>query len=143
MPRRRMFALPGRKGRKSRPPCRGRTKCLQSALLSNGVSTDVVGARGLAKRLTDGGVELSDENEANEDESEPRAVNAAPSTERQLVDRVTLHPPRLAETDVAHANRSPGEERGQSGESLFAKKGLVSLALREVANRYGHSPGAS
>ena len=119
-----MFALPGRKGRKSRPPCRGRTKCLQSALLSNGVSTDVVGARGLAKRLTDGGVELSDENEANEDESEPRAVNATQSPERQLVHRVTLHPPRLAETDVAHANRSPVEQRRQSGEGLVRQEGL-------------------
>ena len=83
---------------------------------------------GRKRRLTDGGVKLSNEDEANEDESEPRAVYAAQSPERQLVNRVTLHPPRLAETDVAHADRTPLEQRRQSGEGLFAQKRLGSLA---------------
>lgn len=46
-------------------------------------------------------VELGDENEDHEDEAEPGSIRSAGGLEGELLDRVTLDLPRLAEANVA------------------------------------------
>lgn len=64
----------------------------------------------------DGGVELSDENDDNDNETKPRAVDTTSSLERNLVKGVAVVSPGLAETNVGQADGSPGEESGKTRE---------------------------
>lgn len=92
-------------------------------------------------------VELGDENEDDEDESEPGADHAAESEEGELLKRVALLDPSAPEADagekrrssvsslseedhsdvLAQANRSPGEESGQARKSEEPVKDDASL----------------
>lgn len=62
-------------------------------------------------------VELSDEDQGDEDDTEPRAINTAHSLERQFVNGVSLDGPSTTEANVAKADRQPGEESGETRES--------------------------
>jgi hypothetical protein len=60
-------------------------------------------------------VELRDEDERDEEQSAPRAVDAAHGPEGKLLEGVTVVLPGGAEADVAEADRSPGKERRETG----------------------------
>jgi hypothetical protein len=66
-------------------------------------------------------VELSDEDERDEGDSEPRSVDSSKGLERQLLDRVALDGPSLAKADVAQADRSC-EGREQSARTVLRKR---------------------
>ena len=59
---------------------------------------------------------LGDEDEAEEDETEPRTVDTSGGGEGKLLDRVSLSFPGGSESDVAHANRHPGEDGRETRE---------------------------
>lgn len=59
---------------------------------------------------------LRDKDKKHQDEPQPAPVDAADSLEGDLVERVAMVRPRLAEADVAEADAAPGEERGEAGQ---------------------------
>ena len=63
---------------------------------------------------SDGDVELGDEHEDDEDESDPRAVHTKDSLEGELVSGVAVILPGGAEADVGEADGAPGEERREA-----------------------------
>lgn len=70
------------------------------------------------------GPELGDEHEAVEDESDPGTNQARLAAERELVERVALHLPTLAEPDVREADGAPGEDGAETGEGKHPVEGV-------------------
>lgn len=59
---------------------------------------------------------LSDEDENDENEADPGAIDAANSCEGNLVNRVAVVSPGSPEADVGNTDATPGEQRGQTGQ---------------------------
>jgi len=73
-------------------------------------------------------VELSDKDETQEDETEPRSVDTSSGGERKLLDRVTLNLPGLSESNVAHADGHPGEDGGKTRKGQEPVKDLTTVS---------------
>lgn len=96
-------------------------------------------------RTTDGeqrDVELGNEAENVEHETDPGPDRAEHGSEREVVGRAAVHGPRLAEADVRVADATPGEEVGETGdgeqprEDGAAVVGFVDVG--EAAEEEGH-----
>lgn len=59
---------------------------------------------------------LSNQHEHDQRQAEVAAVDAPDGLEGDLVDRVAVVGPGVAESDVREADAAPGEERGQAGQ---------------------------
>jgi len=87
-------------------------------------------------------VELGDEAEDVERETDPGPDCAEHGSEREVVGRAAVHGPRLAEADVGVADAAPGEEVGETGdgqkpsEDGAAVFGFVDVG--EAAEKEGH-----
>lgn len=81
---------------------------------------------------------LSDQDEADEEKTEPRAIDTANSLEGDLIQSVTLVSPSLAETDVGQADRAPGEESRQTRKSQEPVKDLSTLGVEVDIGEESH-----
>lgn len=71
------------------------------------------------RHATDGpqcDVELGDEDNADEDDTEPGAVDTTKCLEGELVGGMALDLPSTTEANVAQADREPAEQGGETGE---------------------------
>lgn len=60
---------------------------------------------------------LSDKNNDDDEETEPRSVDTTGSLEWDLINSVTVVSPGLAEADMGEADGAPGEESSKTGQS--------------------------
>lgn len=73
---------------------------------------------------------LRDEHQHVEEEADPGPDHARLRAEGELVQRVSLQPPALAEADVRQADGAPGEDRREAGQGEHPRKGLALLGRR-------------
>lgn len=82
----------------------------------------------------DGDVELNDEDKDDENNTEPRPIDATQSPERQLVGGVALDLPSSSESDVAKADGKPSE---QGGETRQGQEPVDYKAVRQSDRDWG------
>lgn len=73
---------------------------------------------GLGVEGLDGNIELGNEHKNDEDETEPRTVDASNGLEGDLVQSVAVVLPGGTEANVGHADGAPGEQSGQTRQRL-------------------------
>lgn len=73
---------------------------------------------------------LGNKDETDEAETDPGADNTKSSPEGNLIQSVALSGPSLAEPNVSKANRTPGEQGRETGESQEPVKDLSTLGIK-------------